>query len=127
MPKRKILFPLKMTDGAAVRTLDELKEHFDADSVVSYFSDGILLRWLNDRYYDTEAFAVRQLTIDDPQIPKKLCAIFGVDSGEEVDAEEIAWRTERLNRLKQYTDDPEILSRVDQVAFDQEDLSALLD
>ena len=37
---RKIKFPLKMADGAEVRTLDELKEHFDVESVVGYFSDG---------------------------------------------------------------------------------------
>ena len=124
---KKIKFPLKLADGTEARTLDELKEHFDIESVVGYFSDGRLLNWLRSRYYDDEADKVEQLTKDDPQLHKKLCEIFGVESEEEVDPEEIARRQERLNRLKQYTDDKEIFERVDQVAFDQEDLSDLLD
>ena len=124
---RKVKFPLKMADGAEVRTLDELKEHFDVESVVGYFSDGRLLTWLQSRYYDEEADKVAALDKEDPQIHKKLCAIFGVESEEEVDPEEIAWRQERLNTLKQYTADREIWERVDQVAFNQEDLGDLLD
>ena len=124
---KKIKFPLKLADGTEARTLDELKEHFDIESVVGYFSDGRLLNWLRSRYYDDEADKVEQLTKDDPQLHKKLCEIFGVESEEEVDPEEIARRQERLNRLKQYTDDREIWGRIDQVAFDQEDLSDLLD
>lgn len=124
---RKVKFPLKMADGAEVRNIDELKEHFDIESVVGYFTDGRLLNWLKARYYDDEAEKVEQLMTNDPQLHKKLCEIFEVDSEEEVDPEEIAWRQERLNRLKQYTDDRNIWERVDQVAFDQEDLGDLLD
>ena len=32
-----------MADGAQVRTLDDLKEHFDIEKVVGYFTDGRLL------------------------------------------------------------------------------------
>ena len=124
---RKVKFPLKMADGFEVRTLDELKEHFDVESIVGYFSDGRLLNWLQTRYYEDEADKVEQLEADDSQLHKKLCAIFGVESAQDVDPEEIARRQERLNRLKQYTDDEKILERVDQVAFDQEDLGDLLD
>ena len=124
---RKVKFPLEMADGAQVRTIEELKEHFDVESVVGYFTDGRLLNWLQSRYYDDEADKVERLTKDDPQLHKKLCAIFGVESAQDVDPEEIARRQERLNRLKQYTDDREIWNLVDQVAFDQEDLSDLLD
>lgn len=124
---RKVKFPLKMADGAEVRTIDELKEHFDVESVVGYFSDGRLLTWLQSRYYDEEADKVAALDKGDTQIHKKLCAIFGVESEEEVDPEKIARRQKRLNLLKQYTDDKDILERVDLVAFDQEDLGDLLD
>ena len=31
---RKIRFPIKMKNGAEVRTLDELKENFDLESVL---------------------------------------------------------------------------------------------
>ena len=124
---RKIKFPLEMADGAQVRTIDELKEHFDIEKVVGYFTDGRLLNWLKSRYYDEEADKVEQLTKDDRQLHKKLCEIFGVESAEDVDPEEIERRQKRLNRLKQYTDDREIWNLVDQVAFDQEDLGDLLD
>ena len=125
---RKIKFALKMADGADVRTIDELKEHFDVESVVGYFTDGRLLNWLQVRYYDDEADKVQRLKPNDPQLHKKLCAIFGVKSEvEELDLEEISRRHERLNKLKQYTADENILAHVDQVAFDQEDLGDLLD
>lgn len=124
---KKVKFPLEMADGAQVRNIDELKEHFDIEKVVGYFTDGRLLNWLQSRYYEDEADKVEQLTANDSQLHKKLCEIFGVESAEEVDPEEIARRQERLNRLKQYTDDREIWNLVDQVAFDQEDLGDLLD
>ena len=85
------------------------------------------MTWLQSRYYDEEADKVAALDKGDTQIHKKLCVIFGVESEEEVDPEEIARRQKRLNLLKQYTDDKEILERVDLVAFDQEDLGDLLD
>ena len=124
---KKVKFPLKLADGTEARTLEELKEHFDINSVVAYFSDGKLLTWLQARYYDDEADKVSSLAKDDKDVAKKLCAIFDVESEEDVDPEEIARRQERLNRLKQYTDDRDIWERVDQVAFDQEDLGDLLD
>ena len=124
---KKVKFPLKLADGTEARTLEELKEHFDINSVVAYFSDGKLLNWLQARYYDDEADKVSSLAKDDKDVAKKLCAIFDVESEEDVDPEEIARRQERLNRLKQYTDDRDIWERVDQVAFDQEDLGDLLD
>lgn len=124
---RKIKFPLKMTDGTEVRTIDELKEHFDVKSVIAYFKDGRLLNWLQARYYYDEADKVKQLT-DDDLLAKKLCAIFGVESEiEELDVEEIERRQKRLNRLKQHTADEKILSQLDLVAFNQEELSDLLD
>ena len=49
---RKVKFPLKLADGTEARTLDELREHFDSESVVGYFHDGRLLTWLRSRYYD---------------------------------------------------------------------------
>lgn len=119
-PKSK--FALKMSDGAEVRNIDDLKAHFNINALVDYFCDGTLLTWLEDRYYDEEADAVRELSRHDKQLKQKLCAIFEMDS-----AEQIAWRRERLERLRQYTDDEKILACVERVAFNQEDLAELLD
>ena len=125
---KKVKFALEMADGEQVRNIDTLKEHFNLEKMVGYYLDGRLLTWLKDRYYIEEADKVAALSKSDPQLHNKLCDIFGVESEvEELDVEEIARRTERLNKLKQYTYDRDVLERVDQVAFDQEDLSDLLD
>ena len=49
MAKKKIRFPLEMSDGTRVHSLDELREHFDLGSVLGYYKNGKLLAWLNDR------------------------------------------------------------------------------
>ena len=37
---KKIRFPLTMADNAKVRTLDELQEHFDLDTVPDFCKNG---------------------------------------------------------------------------------------
>lgn len=126
---KKIKFALKMQDGTEVRDIESLREHFDADTVVGYFLDGRLLTWLGNFYYDTEADSVEKLDKNDSQLKKKLCEIFNVeyeDDGE-FDVELVAKRKEKLEKLKQYTADEKILSLVDNVAFDRDDMVELLD
>ena len=119
---RKKKFALPMEDGAEVRNIDDLRAHFDISSVVRDFCNGKLLTWLEDRYYDEEAAAIKALSPDDYGFQKKLCEIFGVETPEEIER-----RIERLNRLKTFINDEKILSNVDKVAFDQEELADLLD
>ena len=69
-----------------------------------------MLTWLQDRFYDEEAKKVEQLSKDDKNLMSKLCAIFYMESPEDV-----AWRNERLKMLQQYTDDKNILAHVEQV------------
>ncbi len=118
----KLRFALEMADGTQVRDIDALKEHFDLDSVKKYFSDGTLLKWLEDRYYEDELEEIEKISPFDNDLGQKLCDIFGIES-----EEDISRRLERLNRLKTFTNDENILENVDQVAFDQEDLADLLD
>ena len=40
---KKIRFPLEMPDGTQVRTLQDLKEHFDLVSALEYYKSGKLL------------------------------------------------------------------------------------
>lgn len=126
---KKIKFALKMKDGAEVRNIEDLREHFDIDTVVGYFLDGRLLTWLGNFYYDTEADLVEKLDKNDGQLKKKLCEIFDVeyeDDGE-FDVELAAKRREKLEKLKQYTADEKILALVYNVAFDRNDMVELLD
>ena len=125
---KKIKFPLKLKDDFQVRTLEELKEHFDLDKIVAYFLDGKLLIWLKARYYEPEIKAVRSLRKNDSELQKKLCQIFGVEySDYQLDINEVEERNRRLGILRQFTSDPTVLEQVASVAFNQEDLGDLID
>ena len=122
---KKVRFPLEMENGIEVRTVDELKEHFSIVHVLNYLKNGKLVTWLNDRYEYDLAESVENLDLNDTQLVKKACDIFGVsyDDFNTSSAE----REMKLDRLKKYTTDKEYLAKVDQVAFDQDDLYDLLD
>lgn len=124
-----VKIPLIMKNGEKATDMKSLIANFDVESVVGYFLDGKLEKWLNDRYYEEEAEAIAKIEKDDPMLAKQLCEIFGVEyeAVEEIDAEEIARRNGRIARLKQLTDDEEVLQNVDAVAFDQEELAELYD
>ena len=124
-----VKFPLEMSNGTQVRNISELKENFDVEKVVGYFLDGKLKKWLDARWYEEEAEAVENLKADDPELAEKLCKIFGIEYHKEVEInpEEIAERNARIAKIKQYTDDEEIIKNVDLVAFNQEELAELYD
>lgn len=126
---RKPRIPLDMGNDIMVRTIDELKEHYNAEKVTEYFLNGKLFTWLKDRYYDEEAEQVEKLSeqtnLHNPAA--KLGEIFGIEIKESVNVEELETRREKLEKLRAITSDDEILDNVDSVAFSQEDLGDLLD
>lgn len=126
---KKIKFPLEMRDGIQVRTLEELRENFDIEKTVGYLVDGKLITWLEDRYYLAEAEIIKEMDAFAPDVKNKLCAALGIELlvDTEINVEKIEQRKIRLTKLKQYTDDEKLWAKVDQVAFDQEDLADLLD
>ena len=125
---KKIRFPLELADGTQARTLEDLQEHFDLESVLSYYKNGKLLTWLRDRYLESEAEAVEALDETAVDFQKQFCGIFGAEyTDHSVDLEGIARRQERLAKLRTYTDEVEFIDHIDLVAFDQEDLADLLD
>ena len=125
---KKIRFALKMKDGVEARNLQELQEHFDIDSVMEYYLNGKLETWLDDRYYDEEANQVRELAPESSELSKKLCEIFQVEYVRDaLTPEEIEARNRKIERLREITDDEEIIAKVDSVAFSQEELADLLD
>ena len=126
---KKVRFPLKMK-GTDVRTIEELREHFDLESVLGYFINGKLVTWLRDHYYDNEAMVVEALAADDSDLNQKLMTALGVakDTGtEEIDMEAIQRRNEKLMKLRQFTDDQTIIDNLDNVAFSQVEFQNLLD
>ena len=127
---KKIKLPLEMAGGVQVRTLDELKENWDLEKVLNYYLNGKLQTWLADRYYTELADEVAALSdIDDnTELQRNLCSIFGIEIKEDlVDVEAVAKRNRKLEILRQYTADDEILKNIDKVAFNQEELADLLD
>lgn len=126
----KIKFPLNMADGSAVRTIEELREHFDLMSVLSYYSNGKLINWLESRYYDEEAQKVKALDSASEHFKMELCAILGVNYSDykenNVELKDVEKKNERVEILKKYTADDTILEAADRVAFSQEELEKLL-
>ena len=128
---KKIKFTLEMKNGVQARTLEDLQENFDMEKVVGYFSDGRLQTWLKERYYEDEAEALDKLSKDEPEFHKKLGEALGVVVPEEeladIDVDELEYRKQRMEHLRQYTADPNILDKVEWAAFNQEELGELLE
>ena len=123
-----IKFPLEMREGIQVRNILELREHFDIEKVVGYFIDGKLVKWLEARYYEDEASAIENLDVKEPMLEEKICEILGVEYEKKtINRVEILEKNKKIAKLKQYTDDEEIIKNVDMVAFNQEELAELFD
>ena len=127
----RIKTPLLMADGEKVRTMEELREHFDIASVLGYYDSGKLREWLENYYYDKEADGVGALDASSADFKEKLCGILGVDCPMEeagnIELADVSGKNRKLGKLKKYTGDDEILRVVDCVAFTQEELQGLLD
>ncbi len=127
---RKIKFALEMADGTKVRTnIEELREHFDLESVMGYFLSGKLQEWLEDRYYEKEADEIANLNKDDAEIRIRLCEILGVEppDSEEININSIELINKKKAMLRQVTDDESIIEHAAQVAFNQEELAELIE
>ncbi|SHK24917.1 hypothetical protein SAMN05216582_10138 [Selenomonas ruminantium] len=127
---RKIKFALEMADGYKVRnSLEELREHFDIDTIVSHFLSGKLQEWLDDRYYEDEASQVSELSKDSPELHNRLCAILGVEhvNSDNTDIESLERLNEKKSILRQKTSDKQIIDNAAITALSQEDLADLLD
>ena len=127
MKKKQSLF---MIDGTEVRAdIEELRKHFDIESIINHFRSGELKNWLLDRYYDEEAEQIDELSANTTNLPQKLCAILGVSAAQHgiLDDEQLKRLEKKKTLLKQKTNDQSIISLAAQTAFTQEDLADLLD
>lgn len=126
--ERKIKAPLKMSDGTSVRTIEELREHFDMESIIAYFLDGRLERWLDDHYEKAAAAAIHALQQTEDNLPAKLCAILSIElsSNEDIDIAAIVKTIAKKKRLRTMTQDETIFAHARQTAFTQDDLQELL-
>jgi len=130
MRRHKEKFLMIFKKDIEINTLAELRKNFDFRKVMAYFQNKKLAQWLEDRFYADEADAIKAIKATDKYAPQKICDVLGVnyeDYSEDLDdAETVAWRQKRRAHLKKYTDKPDIIKKVDSVAFNQEDLEDIL-
>jgi hypothetical protein len=126
---KKIRFPLEMEQGVEVRSMEELRDNFSLARVLVYVSNGKLITWLRDRYADDIANEIEALSVDDKELPKKVCEIFHVEYNELIamDLEKAEERNRKLSILKEYTNEQQFLDAIDSVAFSQDEVYDLLD
>ncbi len=125
---KPIRFPLEMAKGVKVNTIEELREYFDLEKTLGYYIDGKLLAWLKGRYYENEATQIDILNNKDADFKHRLCDILGVQCkvDEAINITELEVTQKRISQIRQYTDDDDIIRNIDKVAFNQEELNALL-
>lgn len=119
-----------MKDGYDARSIEELREHFDLESVLGYFADGRLQTWLRDRYFDDEAQQVSELDPNDSELVTKICSILGVEAPEQavnVDVHEINRYNEKRKQLLEKYPEPELLNNIDAVAFNEDDIIQIIE
>ncbi len=76
---RKIKFALKMANGEMVRSIEELRAHFDMKKALMYFRNGKLLPWAEARCSSEIADGIRGLSEENDTLAEKLCGILGVE------------------------------------------------
>lgn len=124
---RKIKFPLEMKDGIMVRSIEELRECFDLEKAVIYFFNGKLMTWIKDRNYDKEAEELGRVPLDAKDIEKDICKIFDVEYVEkDIDIEKLKSQDAKISKIKEYTDDEEIINNVNCIVFNNDELVEVL-
>ncbi|MBR0204816.1 MAG: hypothetical protein IJQ56_10660, partial [Synergistaceae bacterium] len=93
-------------NGQPIRTLDDLRNNFEVEDVLSYYQNGLLLRWLDVRGFTQEFNAVKAISSrDEIEIIKSLVKIFAVTSDIqqiEQDTYIFTYSKERQEWLKKY-------------------------
>lgn len=76
---KQIKFDLPI-DGTKVRTIEELRNHFNTE-ILDLYKNGLLLRWLKVKHYFDYSQAVEKLISadTDANLLKLLCGIFEID------------------------------------------------
>ena len=97
---RMIRFPLIMKNGAEVRNLEDLRENADIESMIKYYLDGRLYRWLTAFGYEEEATKIATL---DEETCKKLFEVLCLEYNDEqlskIDIDKI--KSESVEQVKQ--------------------------
>lgn len=120
---KKMRFPLVFKNGVEIRSLDDLKDNFSIEDILNYYLDGRLSIWLRDRYKEDIADKIDSLDQNDEEFVHKICDLFEVEHVDvKIDINELKEEKERIEKLKQYTEDSDILGHIREVVFDDDEL-----
>jgi hypothetical protein len=85
-------------DEKPIRTIEDLQNNFSIEDILSYYENGLLIRWLDVRGYNKELEKVKAITEEEAiSIIKKLIEIFEIT----IDSEEINKDVYILQYLKE--------------------------
>ena len=102
-------------DGVAIRTIEELIEHFNISDIAELYESGTLLRWLQAREYLDYAEKIQQIDTEAPLEQKvtALCSAFGFSSGDIEQAVSAFLHTKRREAtLKEYAQDAASVDKI---------------
>ena len=127
---KKIKFPLLMKDGYKVRTMEELRIHSDPESLIAYFLNGKLKNWLKDRDYQKEIYEINKLKSSDDNLLKNLYDILNINKKNndigKFELDVIFKNHDILSKVKQYTDNKQVLDNIEYIATSQGEFEKLL-
>lgn len=125
--RRKVRFPLIVSDNIKIRRLEELKQHPDIRAILSSYEEGKLITWLRDRYEDEVADNIEALDKNSCDFGSDLLACLGIQANVQIEElSAVALSNEKKNRVKRITADPELIKQFDYFAFNNEQLEWLL-
>ena len=75
---KKIKFPLEFSNGVKVRTLEELQQYADVESILRYYHNEKLKIWLEARDYNDIVSQILSIDTSDTSYVNKLCNIIGI-------------------------------------------------
>lgn len=79
-------------DGVAVRTLEELREHFCIQDVLKYYKNGLLTRWFQVRDFKEEFEKIQKIaSTNDEEIISKLIEILHIELDDDELKESLAY------------------------------------
>ncbi len=118
-----------MKDGVMVRTLEELQGNFDVEKLIGHLLSGKLHTWLKDRHYEEQFAKIKSIDATSEMVLVKMCKALEIDmenTKNDIGVSEIAKRQERIKIIRQYTDEKDVIDRIDNVAMNQTELNSLL-
>ena len=117
---------LLVMNGYSIRSLRDLREHYDSRVLLKYARNGELQEWAADRFYEEIVDGLCGIDMYRWDVLFRLDELLGVNKEWNSLYTTEEWEA-RMNQLRVHIDDTYKLLFVREVAFDQEELADLYD